>query len=75
LVELPVLVAVAAPPLSVGVARLVLEADGDAVVGEGPQLLAQAVVEFALPLALEERADGVAALEELVAVSPLESSV
>src|SRR5689334_3498798 len=42
-VELPQLVAVRAPPLSVRVLRLVLEADRDAVAREGPQVLAQPV--------------------------------
>ena len=40
---------------------LVLEAHGDAVVAEGPQVLAQHVVELALPLARQERDDLVAA--------------
>ena len=48
-VELRQLVAVAAPALPVGVVPLVLEPDGDPVVGERPQLLAERVVELALP--------------------------
>jgi hypothetical protein len=36
LVELPQLLAVAAPPLTVTVVAFVLEADGDPVVGPGP---------------------------------------
>jgi hypothetical protein len=36
-VELPQLVAVAAPPLALGVTALVLEADGNPVLAEGPQ--------------------------------------
>src|ERR687887_1331699 len=71
LVELPVLVAVAAPPLPAGVVALVLEPHGDAVVVEAPELLAQPVVELARPLAAQEVADRVAALEELVAVAPV----
>src|SRR4051812_2377257 len=70
-VELPLLVAVAAPPLARGVAALVLEAHGDPVGGERPQVLAQRVVLLALPLAREERDDRLAAGEELVAVAPL----
>src|SRR5262249_32679021 len=66
-----VLVAVAAPPLARAVVRLVLEANGDAVALVAPQLLAQLVVELARPLALQELLDGLAALEELVAVAPL----
>ena len=49
---------------------LVLEAHGDPVVAEDPKLLAQHVVELTLPLATEERTDGAAAVEELVAVTP-----
>src|SRR3954470_1275546 len=49
-VELPLLVAVGPPPLACRIVRLVLEADGDAVAPEGPQVLAQPVVELAFPL-------------------------
>src|SRR6478672_5043181 len=69
-VELPVLVAVASPPLPRRIAALVLEPDGDAVLGEAPELLAQPVVELLRPLAGEEVDDGLAALKELVAVPP-----
>src|SRR3954463_11493147 len=69
-VELPLLVAVAAPPLARGVAALVLEAHGDAIAGERPQVLAQRVVALALPLAGQERDDLGAAREELGAVAP-----
>src|SRR5918997_1874606 len=69
-VELPVLVAGAAPPLAVLVVRLVLEAHRDAVVLVAPQLLHQPVVELALPLAPQEGDYLLAALEELVAVAP-----
>src|SRR3954463_16174157 len=70
-VELPLLVAVAAPPPAGGVAALVLEAHGDPVGGERPQVLAQRVLELAVPLAAQERDDLVAPVEELVAVAPL----
>src|SRR3954447_6004313 len=70
-VELPLLVAVAAPPLPRRVATLVLEAHGDPVAAERPQVLAQRVVELALPLARQELDDRGAAGEELVAVAPL----
>ena len=69
-VELPQLVAVRAPPPTVDVAALVLEPDGDAVALERPQVLAQRVVELAVPLLLEERGDLGAAGEEPVAVAP-----
>src|SRR5436190_21233300 len=58
--ELPQLVAVAAVPLTVGVATLVLEAHRHPVLPKAPQALAQYIVEFALPLAGEERDDLVA---------------
>src|SRR5690625_1970085 len=48
-VELPQLVAVRAPPLSLDVTGLVLEAHGDAIALEGPQVLAQAVVALPFP--------------------------
>src|SRR3954471_24568559 len=60
-VELPLLVAVAAPPLAGGVAALVLEAHGDPVGGERPQVLAQRVVRLAVPLAGQELHDRLAA--------------
>src|SRR3954468_10607600 len=67
----PLLVAVAAPPRPRRVATLVLEAHGDPVAAERPQVLAQRVVELALPLARQELDDRGAAGEELVAVAPL----
>src|SRR5215213_5091648 len=70
-VELPMLVAVAAPPLAAGVVRLVLESHRDPVIGEAPQLLAQLIVELALPLPSQEVHDRLTALEELVAIAPL----
>src|SRR3954453_9171292 len=70
-VELPLLVAVAAPPLARLVARLVLEAHGDPVARERPQVLAQRVLPLPLPLAGEERDDLRATVQELVAVAPL----
>jgi hypothetical protein len=54
LVELPQLIAVTAIPTAVGVVPLVLEADGDAIAGEGPQTLSERVVEFALPFVTEK---------------------
>ena len=73
--ELPQLVAVAAPPLARGVPGLVLEADGDAVAAEAPQVLAQRVVELALPLLGEELDDFAASGEVGAAVAPDESGV
>src|SRR5215212_4107101 len=71
LVELPVLVAVAAPPLPVLVVRLVLEAHRDAVAREAPQLLHEPVVKLPVPLAAQEVPYRLTSLEELVAVPPL----
>ena len=53
------------------VVPLVLEAHRDAVAAERPEVLAQDVVELALPLARQERVDLVAPAQELVAVAPL----
>src|SRR5215510_2684858 len=69
-VELPVLVAVRAEPVPLIIVSLVGETDGNAAPLEGPQLLDQAIVEFAGPLAGEEGDDLPASVEELRAVSP-----
>ncbi|MFK4642342.1 hypothetical protein ABIF96_000916 [Bradyrhizobium ottawaense] len=65
LVELPLLIAVGAIPLAARVVPFVLEAHGDAVLVEGPEVLDQAVVLLLLPFAGEERDDGLAALQDL----------
>src|SRR3569833_1047358 len=70
LVELPLLVAVGAEPAAAGVVPFVLEAHGDAVAVERPQILDQPVVELLLPLAREEADDRRAALDEFRTVSP-----
>jgi len=62
LVEFPVLVSVAAEPVAAIIVPFIRKADGDAVLSKGPDLLDQAVVEFALPFARQECFDGVAAL-------------
>src|SRR5215510_206637 len=69
-VELPVLVAVRAEPVSGIVVALVGETDGDAAPLEGPQLLDEAIVELAGPLPGEESDDLLASVEELRAVPP-----
>src|SRR4051794_13407290 len=71
LVEFPVLVAVGAVPVPRVVMALVGEAHGDAVALDGPQLLDQAVVQLALPLAGQEGHDLVPAVDELRPVAPL----
>src|SRR3954447_21953356 len=70
-VEFPVLVAVGAVPVPRVVMALVGEAHGDAVALDGPQLLDQAVVQLALPLAGQEGHDLVPAVDELRPVAPL----
>src|SRR5215467_10093215 len=70
LIELPVLVAVAAEPVPAVVVPLVGETHGDAVVAERPYLLDQPVVELLIPLTLKELLDGLAALKELRAITP-----
>src|ERR1700726_1757851 len=70
LVEFPVLIAVPAEPITAVVVPLIGEAPGDAVLAKRPALLDQAVVEFAAPLAGQERFDGLPAAQEFRAVSP-----
>ena len=70
LVELPELVSVAAPPLPVPIVAFVLEADGDPVSVEGPEVLAECVVELSLPFLGEEGDDLGASTDEGVAVAP-----
>src|SRR5215471_10740979 len=70
LVEFPVFVAVAAIPMPAIVMPFIGEAHGDAVFAKGPDFLDEAVVEFAIPLARQERFDCLTALGEFRAVSP-----
>src|SRR4029453_2144467 len=69
-VEFPVLVAVGAEPEAVVAVVLVGEAHGDAIAGAGPQLLDQAVIELARPLAAQEGFYLGTAVDELGAVAP-----
>src|SRR5262249_52136089 len=57
LVKLPQLVAVTAEPVAAGVVPLVPEPDRDAILGERPERLDQAVIEFLRPFAGEEGPD------------------
>src|SRR5262249_52827600 len=61
-VELPVLVAVGSEVLAAVVVPFVGEPHGDAIAGERPELLDQAVVQLAVPFPREELDDGRAAL-------------
>src|SRR5208337_1964441 len=70
LVEFPVLIAVAAEPEAAVIMPLIGEAHGDTIIAKSPEFLDQAVVELAIPLARQERLDGLAALEELRAIAP-----
>src|SRR3954469_2518922 len=69
-VELPLLVAVGTIPLPGIVVPFILEAHGDAVLIERPEILDQAIVVLLRPFAGEEFDDRLAALEELGAVTP-----
>ena len=71
LVELPILIAVAAKPAAAVVVPLVGEAHGDAVLAECPELLDQAVLQLARPLAQQEGLNRLAALQEFGAIAPL----
>src|ERR1700677_56185 len=70
LVELPVLVAVATEPASRIVTPFIGEANGDAVLMKGPEVLDQPIVELAVPFAGQKRLDRGSALKELRPVSP-----
>jgi hypothetical protein len=70
LVEFPILVAVAAEPKPAIIVPFIGEAHGYAVRMEGPHFLDQPVIELAVPLARQERFDGLAPLEEFRAVTP-----
>jgi hypothetical protein len=56
--------------LAVSVAAFVLEAGGDVVVVEAPEVIAECVVAFALPLLRPESDDLATAGDEAVAVAP-----
>src|SRR5688572_20209678 len=71
LVELPILVAVAAEPAAGIVVPLIGEPHGDAIVAESPDFLDQAVVELLVPFARQERIDRLAPLKKLGAIAPL----
>src|SRR3954470_35242 len=70
LVELPVLVAVASKPASAVVVPFIGEPHRDAVVVEGPDLLDQPVIQFAIPFADEKGLDGLATFKKFGAVAP-----
>ncbi len=51
LVELPVLIAMTAPPLACLIMPFVFEADRNAIAGEGPECLLEPVIGFLRPFA------------------------
>src|SRR6266702_8114323 len=69
-VELPVLVPVRAVPLSGSVVALIGEADSDAIGVICPEFLDEAVVLFAVPLAVEEGDNLRAAIDEFGSIAP-----
>ena len=69
LIEFPILVAVAAKPIAAVVVPLVSKTHGNAIVAESPKLLDQTIIEFAAPLARQERYDGVPASGRRLAVA------
>src|SRR5580692_581174 len=70
LVELPVLIAVAAKPVAAVVVPFIGETHRDPVLTKSPNFLDEPVIEFARPLTREKCLDGVAALQELGAIAP-----
>src|SRR3954471_10054776 len=70
LVELPELVAIAAPPLAAAVMAFVLKSHGNAVAVEAPEVLAQRVVQLDLPLLRQKGDDRLPSRKEEVAVAP-----
>ncbi len=69
-VKLPILVAVAAVPLTAVVVPFVGESDGDSILAAAPDFLDESVVEFPLPLAGEKGLYGLTSLQEFGAVAP-----
>src|SRR5262245_49860562 len=70
LVELPVLVAIAAKPVAGIVVPFICKAHGDPIVTKHPDFLDQPIIELAIPFAREKRLDLLAAVNELGAVAP-----
>src|SRR5215472_12813389 len=70
LIELPVLVAIAAEPIAAIVVPLVGEANRDSVLEECPNLLDQAVVKLAIPLTDQKCFDFRPTLDKLRTIAP-----
>src|SRR5882672_681346 len=69
-VELPILVAITAKPVSRIVVPFICKAHGYPVVAKRPDLLDQPIFQLANPLAYQECLDGLAATNELGAIAP-----
>src|SRR5882672_6663122 len=69
-VEFPVLVSIAAEPVPAVVVPFIGKARCDAIFPKGPDLFDQTIVELAVPLARQERFNGLAALQKLGAIAP-----
>src|SRR6476620_5584589 len=69
-VELPILVAIAAKPVASIVVPFICKTHGYPVVAKRPDLLDQPILQLSTPLACEEGLDGLAATNELSAVAP-----
>ncbi len=69
-IKFPVLVAVGAIPLAGVVVKFIFEAHGNAVAGERPEFLLQAIVQFPFPFALQEFDDLGAAIYKLGTIAP-----
>src|ERR1700676_1923899 len=70
IIELPILVAVRAIPISRVVVPLIREAHSNAIAGKGPKLFYKPVIQLFRPLASEEGDDVVSSVHKLGAVSP-----
>src|SRR3954463_3168537 len=69
-IGIPELVAVGSEPSALVIVPLILEANGDAIAGERPELLDQAVVLLFLPLSPQELDDRGTTRKELGAIAP-----
>lgn len=70
LIELPVFVAVGTEPVARVVVPFIGVTDGDAVAGEGPEFLDQAIIQFLGPFAGQESLGFFTVVGELGAVTP-----
>jgi hypothetical protein len=68
--KLPHLIAIAAPPLAVRVARFVFKANSNPVSMEAPKFLAQTVVQFEAPFRRQKLANLLSSVHKGITVSP-----